>query len=200
MIAYLASLRDLLSSRSIRDLTLWAAMPLRLVLVVPVVAISPIWNLHLHKPGSINARVNSTPLRIGTSAGTARSLQVEAGLRGALTSTCWWSVIGDVLCSEGFNPLLELAFQLNNNHFSESGHPAEGIRIPHIRPPEMRPCSHDDYFERSDGFQRARLALGQISWKVSDNDQLSHNQDAHAWSSSNRPPAYFGDRECCAPA
>jgi hypothetical protein len=24
--------------------------------------------------------------------------------------------MGDVLCSEGINPLLELAFQLNNNH------------------------------------------------------------------------------------
>jgi len=127
VIAYLASLRDLLSSRSIRDLTLWAAMPLRLVLVVPVVAISPIWNLHLHKPGSINARVNSTPLRIGTSAGTARLLQVEAGLRGALTSTCWWSVIGDVLCSEGFNPLLELAFQLNNNHLVNRDTPLKGF-------------------------------------------------------------------------
>jgi hypothetical protein len=56
-----------------------AAMPLRLVVVVPVVAVSPIWNRHLHKPGSINTRVNSTPLRIVTSAATARSLKVETG-------------------------------------------------------------------------------------------------------------------------
>jgi hypothetical protein len=67
------------------------------------------------------------PLRIVTSAGTARSLQVEAGLRGALTSRCWWSVIGDVLCSEGFNPLPELAFQLNNNHLVNRDTPLKGF-------------------------------------------------------------------------
>jgi hypothetical protein len=102
-------------------------MPLRLVLVVPVVAVSPIWNRHLHKPGSINARINSTPLRIVTSAATERSLQVEAGLRGALTSTRWWSVMGDVLCSQGINPLLELAFQLNNSHLVNRDTPLKGF-------------------------------------------------------------------------
>jgi hypothetical protein len=35
-----------------------------LVLVFPVVAVSPIWNRHFHKPGSIKKRVNSTPLRV----------------------------------------------------------------------------------------------------------------------------------------
>ena len=78
--------------QSVLELCEWPS-PLRLVLVFPVVAVSPIWNRHLHKPGSINRRVNSTPLRIVVSA------------------AFWWSVMGDVLCSKGINPLLELAFQ-----------------------------------------------------------------------------------------
>jgi hypothetical protein len=99
-------------------------MPLRLVLVVPVVTVSPIWNRHLHKPGSINTRVYSTPLRIVISVAAARSLLVEAGLCRALTSTRWWSVMSDVLCSEGINPPLELAFQLNNNLLANLDTPA----------------------------------------------------------------------------
>jgi hypothetical protein len=102
-------------------------MPLRLVLVIPVVAVSPIWNRHRHKPGSIKVRVNSTPLRIVTSAAAARSLHVEAGLRGALTGTRWWNVMGDVLCPEAINPLLELAFQLYGNHLANRDNPLFGL-------------------------------------------------------------------------
>jgi hypothetical protein len=152
-------------------------MPLRLVFVVPVVAVSPIWNRHLHKPGSINARVNSTPLRIVTSAATGRSLQVEAG---ALTGTRWWSVMGDVLCSQGINPQLKLAFQLNNSHLVNRDTPLKGFEY---RTFDRQKCGRvHTMIISSDpiGFQRARLALGQISWKVSDNDQLSHSQEAHA--------------------
>jgi hypothetical protein len=36
------------------------------------------------------------------------------------------------------------------------------FRIPHVRLPEVQSYAHDDYCERSDGFQRARLAPGEL--------------------------------------
>jgi hypothetical protein len=60
----IASTFSLRSAPSIRNSALRAAIPMSLVLVFPVVAVSPIWNRHFHKPGSIKKRVNSTPFRV----------------------------------------------------------------------------------------------------------------------------------------
>jgi hypothetical protein len=37
------------------------------------------------------------------------------------------------------------------------------FRIPHVRLPEVQSYAHDDYFERSDGFEYAWLASGELN-------------------------------------
>ena len=49
-------------------------MPLRFDCVLPVVTVSPIWNCHFHKPGSVCVTVNSTPLRFICSSPTRRNV------------------------------------------------------------------------------------------------------------------------------